>query len=165
MVNAMWGTDETVLTLSQVRTWQMRQQEIGDTIQALQEEAADISRKLDAVRVIMGALPGNDVARTLAVGEQSPQTAPESGREEFFPESLIEAVRTLGGAPRPNEIRTWLCEHGATNAIKTQAGKPYFYAVLMRHARAGRLIRVGKGYSLPKSSAQAETGADDPGPL
>lgn len=163
MAAAMWGmSDEPILMRSQVRAWQARREEIAEVVQALRDEDAALAHKLDAVRVILGDVPADDIAGDAVVpaatAEPVAGEAGEPQQKRSFPDSVLAAVGALGGAPRPNEIRTWLCERGATDAIRYQAAKPYFYAVLMRHAAAGRLIKVGDGYSLPTSSAQAEAG-------
>jgi hypothetical protein len=160
MVYAMWGmSDEPILTRSQVRAWQTRRREIELEIQALQVEATAIERKLDAVRVLLGSLPDEDSEAQ----EQDMANTERGGVHPSFMDSVLIAVDKLGGTPSPSEIRTWLSEHGSTPAVRTQAQKPYFYAVIMRHARARRLIKIGDGYRLSTSSPEGEAGADDPG--
>jgi hypothetical protein len=161
MVYAMWGmSDQPILMLSQVRAWQARQREIETDIQALQAEAKDIERRLEAVRVLLGSLPDEDDPETqdgVNTGRGG-QTSEEIHSSASFMDSVLIAVAKLGGLSSPGEIRTWLREHGSTPAIRMQAEKPYFYAVIMRQARAGRLIKVGDRYRLPTSSPQGETG-------
>ena len=79
-----------------------------------------------------------------------------------FQDYVVTAIEAMGGVPRPVEIRTWIRENGPTPAIRMQADKPYFYCVLMRQAKNGRLVKVGEGYRLPARSAQAEAGGWSP---
>jgi hypothetical protein len=155
MVNAMWGTsDRPLLTLAQVRAWQARRREIGGAIQALRDEDADIERKLDAVYVLMGELPADDTEAAEAQ-QQEPENESDG---ELFPQTVLNAVSALGGAPLPMAIRHWIKAHGPTQKSRERADSQYFYTCLMRHAERGYLIKVGSGYSLPSSSAEAETG-------
>jgi hypothetical protein len=170
----MWGmADDPILTWAQVLTWQARQREIGGAIRTLQDEAEGISRKLDAVRVILGDLPSypgavTDSDHPFPGQNDRPSSEPavdevlDRLQSETFSEAVAIAVGRIGGAPRPNEIRTWLREHGATEAMRAQADKPYFYSVLMRHATSGRLIKEGEGYRLRTRSPEGDTGGVAP---
>jgi hypothetical protein len=162
----MWGmSDDPILTYAQVRAWQARRNEIDNHIQALQDEHIALSRKLEAVRVIMGDLPTLDGEQGEPKTEHAPLDQEDSEGSEPFPETVLLAVGALGGAPIPRMIRRWLKENGSTAATRARADAPYFYTTLMRHAAGGRLIKEGEGYRLPTSSPQGEAGADDPGRL
>jgi hypothetical protein len=161
MVNTMWGTsDRPLLTLAQVRAWQARRHEIGATIKALSDEDADLQRRLEAVQVLMGELPADEATPTEFAEAGADMTEPpqhESGGE-LFPQTVLNAVTALGGAPLPIAIRQWIKNYGPTQKAKERADTQYFYTCLMRHAARGYLIKVGNGYSLPSSSTQVETG-------
>jgi hypothetical protein len=173
-MDSMWGTsDRPLLTLAQVRAWEARIQEIAAAVQALRDEEAQLSRKLEAVHVLVDDLSAVDVCHIEIAPQQPIQTATERPANEeedtrkrgAFPDAVIMAISTIGGAPLPKTIRAWLRENGATAFIRGKADTQYFYTSLMRHAENGRLIKVGDGYRLPTSSAQAETGVGDPGSL
>ena len=148
--------DRPVLRFSDVRAWQNRAVEIAETMRSLHDEATQISRKLDAVRIIMGELPTDDAAP--ADMESSRQDAEDSAAAESFPETVIHAVRAIGGAPEPRIIRRWISENASTPKARERADTQYFYTCLMRHAASGRLIKVGDGYGLPTSSPEGEPG-------
>jgi hypothetical protein len=160
-MDAMFNNDDKpVLRLSDVRAWQTRAVEIAEAMQSLNEEATQISRKLDAVRVIMGVLPTDDV--TPPDMESSGQEAEDDIVAEPFPDTVIRAVREIGGAPEPSVIRRWIREHGPTTKARERADTQYIYTCLMRHAEGKRLIKVGNGYSLPTSSPKGEAGGVAP---
>jgi hypothetical protein len=138
--------DIPILTRSQVRAWLARKKEIAAEKRALDNEDAILNRKLEAVMVLNDDQPLDNLVDGEVVREPLPA---DDFSKESFPEAVIDAVKALGGTPRPGEIRAWLCENGATIAIRDQAAKPYFYAVLMRHAAKNRLVKVGDGYGLP----------------
>lgn len=149
--------DRPVLTYSQVREWQRRFAEIPLHIAALQTESLDIGRKLEAAKVIMGDIPNDKVAISEKASFTEALTGSPQQSDDPFPEIVLKAVDAIKGAPKPAEIKRWVIKHGAASAAET-AAKPYFYTVLMRHARTGRLIKEGDGYRLPSSSPQGEAG-------
>jgi hypothetical protein len=161
----MWGTsDRPLLTLGHVRAWEARRQEIVDAMRTLQEEDAKLARKLEAAQVFMTDLAPDNVAEDVVpVGQQSADDEDGDARERgVFPDEVLHAVSMIGGSPLPKTIRSWLRQNGSTPFVRDRADKQYFYTTLMRHAENGRLIKVGEGYSLPTSSAQAETGGVAP---
>jgi hypothetical protein len=155
--------DRPVLTYSQVREWQRRIAEIPLHIAALQAESVEIGRKLEAAKVIMGGDLSNDRVEVAEQASFAVFADPSEQRDDPFPDTVLKAVGTLSGAPKPAEIKQWIVEHGTESAAKA-AAKPYFYTVLMRHARTGRLIKEGDGYRLPSSSPEGEAGGGDPRP-
>ncbi|MEO8715004.1 MAG: hypothetical protein ABI369_08320 [Acetobacteraceae bacterium] len=148
--------DQPLLTYSQVREWQSRITEIAEQVGALQAESVTVARKLEAAKIIIGDLPGDktDIAPQVSMSFAERASDP-------LPEVVLKAVDALGGAPKPGEIRRWITDHETAGAAQA-ATKPYFYTVLMRYARTGRLIKDGGGYRLPASSPQGEAGGVAP---
>jgi len=150
--------DRPVLTYSQVREWQHRVGEIAVQVMALQEESATLIRKLDAARVIMGDLPSDEAgnAAQMSRAEILPVKERELG-DQSLSDEVLKAVDALPGSPKPGQIKQWIIERGLGD-IAEKAAQPYFYTVLMRHARTGRLIKDGDGYRRPASSPKGEAG-------
>ncbi len=149
--------DRPVLTYSQLREWQRRIAEIAVQAAALQAESLMLGHKLDAAKVIIGGdLPLDDEAE-LATQASVPEELDKDETGDPFPEVVLKAVAALGGAPKPSDIKQWITKYG-TGAAPHKATQAYFYTVLMRHARAGRLIKEGDRYRLPTSSPEGETG-------
>ena len=115
-----------------------------------------MARKLEASQIFMpAAAPDEEVPA--ALGEAS--STVESGSAENLSEAALDAVRALGGAPKPIAIRKRIAKDSPALAAKLAASPNYFYTVLGRHLQARRLIKHGKGYRLPKDSPHGETGA------
>ena len=146
-----------LLTLEQVMGWRDRVRQIGDVRRALDDEEADLSRKLEAVKVLFGDIPNEETpSEEPAVDAGSPEPDDQADAEPFQ-DVILKAVGVVGGAPEPKVIRRWIAAHGSTQSIRERADKQYFYTCLMRHAQNGRLVKVGDGYALPTSSPQGET--------
>jgi hypothetical protein len=133
---------------TQVHTWLTRKDEIAAARRALDEEESAINGKLDNLRAILGDGPSEDVSQDDVQVDTEPQPE-ETVPAESFPEAVIGAVKAFRGNPAPYEIRSWLCENGATAAIREQAAKPYFYAALKRHVTNGTLVKIDGGYGVP----------------
>lgn len=150
--------DRPVLTYSQVREWQHRVGEIAVQVMALQEESATLIRKLEAAKVIMGDLPsdeiGNAARMSLAATLSDKERQPE---DQSLSDAVLKAVDALRGAPKAGQIKQWIIEHGIGEAVE-KVTQPYFYTILMRHARTGRLIKDRDGYRYPASSPKGEAG-------
>jgi hypothetical protein len=140
----------------QLHAWLTRKDEIAEArhahneaLRALDKEESHINGKLDDLRKVLEGEPVNGAPPDEP--KAGAYTRPdETSDGESFPEAVIGAVKAFRGNPLPNEIRSWLCANGSTAAIREQASKPYFYAVLMRHVRKGRLAKVDDGgYRLP----------------
>jgi hypothetical protein len=150
--------DRPILTLAQVRQWEERSTEIETQMVRLRDEAADLARKLEAARVLMGGVQEEE-----AKASRPDETSSSGG--DGVPTSVLRAVTALEGSPRPAEIRGWIKANIPTAYEKLQRSPTYLYTALLRHAQQGRLVKEGDGYRLPASSARAETGAGDPGSL
>jgi len=150
--------DRPVLTYSQIREWQHRVGELAVQVMALQEESATLVRKLDAARIIMGELPSDEIgnAARMSMAEMLSDKEREPG-DQSLSDIVLEAVDALPGAHKPGQIKQWIIEHGSAD-VAQKATQPYFYTVLMRHARTGLLIKDGKGYRRPASSPKGEAG-------
>ncbi len=146
-----------LLTLEQVMGWRDRVRQIGDVRRALDDEEADLSRKLEAVKVLFGDIPTEEIpSEEPTIDASSPEPDDQTDAEPFG-DVVLKAVGVIGGAPEPKVIRRWIASNGATPGIRERADKQYFYTCLMRHASSGKLIKVGDGYALPTSSPQGET--------
>ena len=123
--------------------------EIAIQVRALLAESADISRKLEAVKVIMGFFPSDDDISHA----DTPPPVSESAliiSDEAFQDVVIRAVGSIQGAPKAGEIKRWIIDRaGSFPGMAEKANRPYFYTILMRHAQNGRLIKDGDGYRLP----------------
>ena len=154
--------DHPVLTLSQVRGWQSRAGEIAIQVRDLQAESVDISRKLDAVKVIMGSLPSDDDISHAAI-PLDVRDAMQAVSDGAFQDVVIQAVGSIHGIPKAGEIKRWIIDHADSfPGAAEKANRPYFYTILMRHAQNGRLIKEGDGYRLPTSSPEGETEGPNP---
>lgn len=161
-------SNDLLLAGAQVQRWLSRQAEITAAIDALQSEAADIKRKLDAVQVLFGSVPsegGSDQTFAYIQNGSMSETHPhsEESDKQNFSEVIIEAIKALGGVPKPAEIKQWIISHNG-GEIAHRAKQQYFYTALSRSVSKERLIKEGDGYRLPTSSAEAETGVATPDP-
>ena len=59
-------------------------------------------------------------------------------------------------------IRYWIAKNNPAVDAKLNASPAYFYTVLVRHTRAGRLAKRSRGYRLPQNSPKGETGGMAP---
>ena len=155
--------DKPLLTAlrSEVRKRQLRLTEISASVQSLQQEAANLSRWLEAAKVIMGELPDGDEEQPLSRDGTALLTL-DTASEQSFSDLVLRAVRAMGGAPKPADIKQWVLTNVDVPSVKEAVGKQYFYTVLMRHARKGQLIKEGAGYRLPHGSPQGEAGGVAP---
>lgn len=150
--------DRPILTISQVREWQKDMVRYADAIEKIQKASADTARKLDAAKIIMGELPDyqDDADESLRPPGNDEITATQDATS-----MVLHAIAAMGGTPRPGEIRDHLVKHNGSSGAEL-AGKAYFYTLLMRLTRTGRLIKEGDGYRLPSSSPQGEAGGVAP---
>ncbi len=159
------GNDAPILTRTQVRAWQDRLDEISAYLMALHDEAAVLTRKLDAAKVLLEEIPVSHIGILKNLKSDADEDPNESltRREDQLSNVVIRAVTALPGSAKPSEIKQWIFDHlaGPQDTIE-KAKQPSFYTVLMRHAQKGRLIKEGDGYRLPTSSAQAEAGGVAP---
>ena len=146
-----------LLTLEQVMGWRDRVRQIADARRALDDEESDISRKLEAVKVLFGDILAEGSASGPSIVNASISEPDDQADAESFLGVVLKAVEALGGSPEPKVIRRWIASNGATPGIRERADKQYFYTCLMRHAGSGKLIKVGDGYALPTSSPQGDT--------
>ena len=154
--------DKPLLTRADVRVWQTRMEELLSAEQTIQQEKAELIRKLEAARVFMGDSADPSEAEEpsqMSMAEPMAQPLPSTSITELVPL----AVKSLGGAPNPSQIKSWILAHSSSPSVRESVIKPYFYTVLMRHAQSGRLIKEGTGYRLPSGSSKGETGVGDPG--
>jgi hypothetical protein len=142
----------TAAQVQQLRQWQARSAQIETAMSKLRDEAADIARKLEAAKVLMGGAAEEEVQTSDGVAQE----------EEGVPITVLRAVGTIGGAPKPAQIRDWIKANVPSAAEKLQRTPTYLYTALLRHSQQGRLIKDGEGYRLPTSSARAGTGGVAP---
>lgn len=155
----MWGmSDDPILTYAQVKGWQERQAEIARSIQSLQDESNTLSRKLDAVRVIMGELPLLQLASLQSEAETARNDVEEGGQRQTIMLAVKLAVRSLGAGATPHNIRTWLRQNAPSEEMRATADKPYFYTVLNRLTASGQLTKEGDRYRFLTDSPQGDTG-------
>src|SRR5205814_5269323 len=134
---------DILLTMSQVRAWERRLEELEQAAAALVEERNDVLRRLQAARIFMPAATDIEEAGTAAPEPESPS---RSATEENLSEAALEAVRHLDGAPMPMQIRKCIQRLNPALGAKIEASPNYLYTVLLRHVRRGRLIKYGSGY-------------------
>lgn len=150
-----------LLTLAQVHDWESRVIEIDESIRAQTEERAILFRKIEAAKVFMEFLPPND---DVIIDEEkigpSPGAPAVEGAEESISGAVLAAMSSMKGAPKAATIRRWIKENNAEVGARLDASPAYLYTALMRHVRAGRLAKRGKGYRLPAVSPKGETGGD-----
>ena len=149
--------NQPLLTLEQVMGWRDRVRQIGDVRRSLDDEESDLSRKLEAVKVLFGDIPTEETPSEEPAIDASSAEPDNQTDAEPFGDVVLKAVGVIGGAPEPKVIRRWIAANGVTQSIRERADKQYFYTCLMRHAQTGRLVKVGDGYALPTSSPQGET--------
>jgi hypothetical protein len=154
------GNDEPILTRTQVRAWQDRLDEISAYLMALHDEAAVLTRKLDAAKVLMEDMPPSHIGilKNLdANADDEESSDSQTRREDQLSNVVIRAVTAIPGSPKPSEIKNWiLCHSNSPQETLEKAKQPYFYTVLMRHTQKGRLFKDGDGYRLPPSSPEGE---------
>jgi hypothetical protein len=149
--------DRPILTLTQVRQWERRLTEIEALTTKLSEEATDLTRKLEAARVLMGDVTDGETKASPAGNGEG--VSPDGG----VPASVLRAVEALNGtAPKPADLKNWIKVNIPSAYEKLQRSPTYLYTALLRHVQMGRLVKEGDGYGLPTSSAQAETGGVAP---
>lgn len=164
---------DTLLTISQVRRWKLRRVEIEGEMRALAEELDDLIRKLDASQIFLPARADSEPDETLDETSPPPEReAPEQQASatleaelppgESLSEAVLDAVRQLGGTPKPMAIRNRLAKTNPALGAKLAKNPNYFYTVLARHVNRRRLLKHGSGYRLPKESPRGEAGAAPP---
>lgn len=157
------NNDRPILTLAPlVREWLARISQIDADLRGMTEERDTLIRKVEAAKVLMGGIPEEEGLSVESALEE-PQKAAQDGHDDSWPSAVLSAVADLGGCPKPALIRRWITKNNPIMAAKLEASPAYFYTVLMRLVRGGRLAKRGKGYRLPTSSPRGETGARDPG--
>jgi len=157
--------DKPILTLAQVQNWQIRMAEIANSIRAMQEEAADLTRKLDAAKVIMGELPEPHESEQMTMVEIVPPTPARQASPDAtsVTASVVAAVGALGHRAKPPAIRQWISDNRPLASEKLQTTPQYLYSVLKRLRAGKRLIKERGVYRVPASSPRGEAGAGDPG--
>jgi hypothetical protein len=139
-------TDENLrrVIMSEARAWQRRIAEIRVERMALDAEKKWLTGKLDAAKVLIGEIPDADVEHVAL----APQDFNEEEQGPLLGNAILDAVKELRGSPEPWQIKQWIMANRGIH-ITGKAAQPYFYTVLSRHARSGRLIKDGDGYCLP----------------
>ena len=150
--------EQPLLTPSQVRQWQDRIAEIDAAMTDMQQERARLARRVEAAMVFMEDMPESPIEPIV----EPPLPEPDG---QDAGDLVVAAVKAIGGQARPATIKERLAQAAADSYAHKLAQGPYFYTVLMRLARAERLVKEGGQYRLPQSSAQAETTAGDRGSL
>jgi hypothetical protein len=148
--------DKPLLTLSLLRGWQERESELVTSMHKMGEEVLSLRRKIEAAKVIMGDGPDSPPIPEAASATSS---APATEESDSLAEMVLNAVAALGNSPKPAEIRQWIVQHSPILGERLEVNANYFYTVLGRHLRKGRLVKDGSGYRRPANSPQGETGA------
>ena len=151
--------NKPLLTLAHVRGWEVRVTELAALIRAHTEEMNSLARKIEAAKVFMDPMAsGEDGAEDETVLASSANTPAMEIAEESISQGVLAAVGAMSGSPKPSLIRKWIATHNPEVAVKLDASPAYLYTTLMRHVRAGRLAKRGKGYRLPPVSPKGGTG-------
>jgi hypothetical protein len=151
----MNGTSQTgvhvLLTGADVVKWREEEKVCEETIKATQLRLAVIRRRLDAASVFMDVQPDPAL--------ESPQVVETDDDIDSLGDVVGAAISAIGGAPKPIAIRQWIVKNNPVWRDRLDAHPNYFYTVLARRVKRGKLVRRGQGYRLPSVSPQGETGA------
>jgi hypothetical protein len=160
------SSNTPLLTLSQVREWELRKAEIQASIAAQTEEMATLSRKIDAARALMEALSvgegWSDLPPTLGDGPSQEEAEPQAAPDESISNIVLTAVGAVKAPAKAPAVKNWIVAHHPAVGAKLEANPAYLYTTLTRHVRAGRLTKRGKGYRVVQSSPKGETGGVAP---
>lgn len=156
--------DQPLLTLKTLRDWQSRQAQLVESIRAQQDEVATLTRKIDAAKNLLETLSVGEGEETRAIGENpAVPAAPDSAlADESMSHAVLAAVGAMKGAPKAAAIKKYIMMHNPAVGAKLDANPAYLYTALMRHVRAGRLVKRSKVYRLPNRSPKGETGGMAP---
>jgi hypothetical protein len=164
--------DKPLLTFAQMRDWQARADRLAEDIRVKTAELVALTRTVDAAKAYIASLPNDeqisfengdaDAAPDMPPDKHDDHDATPGAAEESISGCILAAVAAIGGAPKPTVIRRWIAKNSPAADLKLTAQPAYIYTVLMRHVRAGRLAKRGKGYRLPTSSPKGEAGGVAP---
>ena len=151
--------DQPLLTLKTLRDWQSRQAQLVESIRAQQEEVAALTRKIDAAKNLLETLSVDEGEEARDAKESPSLTfAPDtSPADESISHAVLAAVGAMKAAPKAAAIKKWIMMHNPAVGTKLDASPAYLYTALMRHVRAGRLVKRSKVYRLPNRSPKGET--------
>jgi hypothetical protein len=153
--------NKPLLTLAQVNEWEARCVVLADSIRVQTEEMNNLARKIERAKAYMELLAAEDEADAEETKLASSVEVPlMEAAEESISGAVLAAVGAMPGSPKPSVIRKWIGTHNPEVAAKLDASPAYLYTTLMRHVRAGRLAKRGKGYRLPTSPLKKGTGGD-----
>lgn len=126
---------------------------MDERIRQLQQERADVRRKLEAAEVFAERLSGGQ--------ETAPPTVQESDQAnegDSIPGRLVANLLETGDSLTVKQIRQRLIDLGFGEKLRVRPN--YHYATTYRLTKRGKLLRRGNRYrAAPISSSKEETGA------
>lgn len=149
------GGSHVLLTVEDVAKWREEERVCEEAIKASQLRLADIQRRLEAASVFMDDQP----AQMQPSPASDLRPADTDDHNDSLGDVVVSAISALGGAPKPSVIRRWIDNNHPAWRARLEVHPNYFYTVLIRRTKSGKLVKRGKGYRLPPVSPQGETGA------
>jgi len=149
----MMSKGTVLLTADDLLRWREEDKRLEEKIRQLQQERADVRRKLEAAEVFAERLSdGQETVLPVAQGGDS------TDEGDSIPARLVANLRETGDSLTIKQIRQRLIDLGFSEKLRVRPN--YHYATTYRLTRRGRLLRRGNRYRAASiSSSKEETGA------
>jgi hypothetical protein len=155
----MMAKADVLLTAADLLQWREDDRKLDEKIRKLQQQRAELRRKLEAAEVFAERLlpeegpSRGDSELPLHHSEDDPH---EDG--DSIPTQLVANLTQTGDSLTVKQIRQRLIDMGFGDKVRTRPN--YHYATAYRLTKKGKLLRRGNRYqAAPNSSSQEETGA------